>query len=53
MEHAWIALSLQNKIDKELEEMVAKDNIAPVEGYSDWVNLLVITEKPNGKLEFA
>ena len=45
-----IALSLQNKLEKELEEMVKQGIIAPVEGHSDWVNSLVITEKPNGRL---
>ena len=42
-----LALSLQNKIE---EEMVKQGIIAPVEGHSDWVNSLVISEKPNGRL---
>ena len=45
-----IALSLQNKLEKELEEMVKQGIIAPVEGHSDWVNSLVIREKPNSRL---
>ena len=45
-----IALSLQKKLEKELEEMVKQGIIAPVEGHSNWVNILVIREKPNGRL---
>ena len=45
MHASWkIALSLQGKLEKELEEMVRQGIIAPVEGHSDWVNLLVIRE---------
>ena len=43
-----IALSLQGKLEKELEEMVRQGITAPVEGHSYWVNSLVIREKPNG-----
>ena len=35
-----IALSLWNKLEKELEEMVKPGIINPVEGQSDWVNSL-------------
>ena len=45
-----IALSLQGKLEKELEEMIRQGITAPVEGHSDWVNSLVIREKPNGIL---
>ena len=48
-----IALSLQGKLEKELEEMVRQDIIAPVEGHSDWVNSLVIREKHNGSLRIC
>ena len=48
-----IALSLQGKLEKELEEMVRQGIIAPVEGHSDWVNSLVIREKPNGSLRIC
>ena len=37
-----IALSLQGKLEKELEEKVRRGIIGPVEGHSDWVNSLVI-----------
>ena len=30
--------------------MVKQGITAPVEGHSDWVNSLVIREKPNGRL---
>ena len=48
-----IALSLQGKLEKELEEMVRQGIIAPVEGHSDRVNSLVIREKPNGSLRIC
>ena len=48
-----IALSLQGKLEKELEEMVRQGIIAPVEGHSDWVNSPVIREKPNGSLRIC
>ena len=46
-----IALSLQGKLEKELEEMVRQ--VPPVEGHPDWVNSLVIREKPNGSLRIC
>ena len=48
-----IALSLQDKLEKELEEMVRQGIIAPVEGHSDWVNSLAIRENPNGSLRIC
>ena len=48
-----IALSLQGKLEKELEEMVRQGIIAPVEGHSDWVSSLVIRGKPNGSLRIC
>ena len=45
--------TLQGKLEKEQEEMVRQGNIAPVEGHSDWVNELVIREKPNGSLRIC
>ena len=45
-----IALALQPKLDKELDEMVEQGIITPVNGPSDWVNALVICKKPNGRL---
>ena len=48
-----IALSLQGKLEKELEEMVRQEIIAPVEGHSDWVNSLVIREEPNVSLRIC
>ena len=48
-----IALSLQGKLEKELEEMAKQSIIAPVEGHSDWVNSLVIKEKLNGSLRIC
>ena len=48
-----IALSLHGKLEKELEEMVRQCIIAPVEGHSDWVNSLVIREKPNDSLRIC
>ena len=48
-----IALSLQGKLEKELEEMVRQGIIALVEGHSDCVNSLVIREKPNDSLRIC
>ena len=48
-----IALSLQGKLEKELEEMVREGITAPVECHSDWVNSLVIRGKPNGSLRIC
>ena len=39
-----LLLSLQGKLENELEEMVRQGIIAPVKGHSDWVNSLVIRE---------
>ena len=48
-----IALSLQSEPEKELEEIVRQGIIAAMEGHSDWVNSLVIREKPNGSLRIC
>ena len=48
-----IALSLQGKLEKELQDMVRQGIIAPVEGHTDCVSSLVITEKPNGNLRIC
>ena len=48
-----ITLSLQSKLEKELEEMVRQGIIAPVQGHSDWVDSLVIREKPNRSLRIC
>ena len=53
MNHTRLILSLQNKLKKELEEMVKQGIIAPVEGHSDQVKSLVIREKPNGRLSLS
>ena len=45
-----IPLTLHPKLDKELDEIVEQGIITPVNGPSDWVNALVIHEKPNGRL---
>ena len=43
-----IALSLQPKLERELDEMVKQGIIVPVDEPTDWVNSLVVREKPNG-----
>ena len=45
-----IPLALKPKLEKELKRMVDLDIIEPVQKPSDWVNGLVLVEKPNGKL---
>ena len=41
------ALSLQNRLGRELDEVVRQGLIAPAEDHSDWMNSL-IRDKPNG-----
>ena len=42
--------SLKPKVEKELKRMIDLDIIEPVDEPTDWVNGLVIIEKPNRKL---
>ena len=44
------ALALIPKLDKELDSMPADGIIVPVEKQTDWVNFLVVREKPNCSL---
>ena len=46
-----IALALIPKLDKELDSMLADGIIMPVDELTDWVNSLVVREKPNGSLQ--
>ena len=41
---------LEPKLEKELKRMVDLDITEPIKKPTDWVNSLVIVEKPNGKL---
>ena len=43
-------LALKPKLEKELKRMVDLDIIEPVQKPTNWVNGLVLVEKPNGKL---
>ena len=45
--------ALKPKLEKELKRMVHLDIIEPIEKSTDWVNGLVIIEKPNGKLRIC
>ena len=45
--------ALKPKLEKELKRMVDLDIIEPIEKHTDWVNGLVILEKPNGKLRIC
>ena len=45
-----LALALIPKLDKELDNMLADGIIVPVEDPKDWVDSLVVREKPNGNL---
>ena len=45
-----IPLSLKPKLEKELKRMVDLDIIEPIQKPTNWVNGLVLVEKPNGKL---
>ena len=44
------ALALIPKLDKDLDSMLTDGIIVPVEEPTDWVNSLVVREKPNGSL---
>ena len=44
---------LKPKLEKELQQMVNLDNIELIQKPTDWVNGLVIGEKPNGKLHIC
>ena len=49
-----VSHALKTKLEKELKQMVdLEDIIEPIEKPTDWVNGLVIVEKPNGKLRIC
>ena len=45
-----IALALVPKLDKGLDSMLADGIIVPVDEPADWVNSLLVREKPSGSL---
>ena len=45
--------ALKPKLEKELKRMIDLDIIEPIKKPTDWVNCLVIVEKPNGKLRIC
>ena len=45
--------ALEPKLEKELKRMIDLDVIEPIKKPTDWVNGLVIVEKPNGKLRIC
>ena len=47
------ALSLQPKLERELDETVKQIITVPVDEPTDWVNSLVVREKPNGSLRIC
>ena len=48
-----VALALQPKLKKELESLVEQDIITPVEDPTNWINSLVVREKPYGRLRIC
>ncbi|XP_035658200.1 uncharacterized protein K02A2.6-like [Branchiostoma floridae] len=48
-----VPLELREKLKKQLEEMTEKGVISEVTQPTDWVNSIVIKEKPNGKLRIC
>ena len=46
-----VPTALQPKLETAPDEMEKKDIISKVEGFTPWINSLVIWEKPNGKLQ--
>ena len=45
--------ALKPKLEKELKRMVDLDIIEPIKKPTDWVNGLLMVEKPNGKLRIC
>ena len=48
-----VPLALRDRLKKELERMEEQDVIEKVTEPTDWVNSLVVVEKPNGKLRIC
>ena len=48
-----IPAALRNRVKEELDGMERKNVIRKVEEPTDWVNSLVVVEKPNGKLRIC
>ena len=48
-----ISLALRDKVDIELDKILKLGIIVPVNEPTEWVNQLVVTEKPNGKLRIC
>ena len=48
-----VPISMRGKLKKELEHMVDLNIITPVTEPTDWVNSLVVVEKPNGSLRIC
>ena len=48
-----LPIALKEKLDQELKRMVKLGIIKPVHEPTDWVNSLVVVEKPNGKLRIC
>ena len=48
-----VPISMWGKLKKELEHMVDLNIITPVTEPTDWVNSLVVVEKPNGSLRIC
>ena len=48
-----ISLVLRDKVDIELDKMLKLGIIVPVNEPTEWVNQLVVAEKPNGKLRIC
>ena len=46
-----IALALTLKLDKEVNSVLADGIIVPVEEPTDWINSLIVREKPIGSLK--
>ena len=48
-----ISITLKEKVNNELQQMLKINIIVPIEEPTDWVNIMVIVEKPNGKLRIC
>ena len=48
-----IYIALKEKVNNELQRMLKMNIVAPIEEPTDWVDSMVVVEKPNGKLRIC
>ena len=48
-----IYIALKEKVNNELQRTLKMNIVAPIEEPTDWVDSMVVVEKPNGKLRIC